>query len=115
VLLGCALLSNEDTKTFTWLFQTWLECMHGRAPNAIITDQARAMKNAIEVVFPKARHQWCLWHIMKKVPEKLSRYSDYESMKTLLHDVVYDSLSKSDFMEKWERMIEDFELHDNEC
>jgi len=89
--------------------------MHGRAPNAIITDQARAMKNAIEVVFPKARHQWCLWHIMKKVPEKLSRYSDYESMKTLLHDVVYDSLSKSDFMEKWERMIEDFELHDNEC
>jgi len=51
---------------------------------------------------------------MKKVPEKLSRYSDYESMKTLLHDDVYDSLSKSDFMEKWERMIEDFELHDNE-
>jgi len=114
VLLGCALLLKEDTKSFTWLFQTWLECMHGCAPNAIITDQDRAMKNAIEAVFPKTRHRWCLWHIMKKVPKKLSRYSDYESMKTLLHDVVYDSLGKSDFMEKWERMIEDFELHDNE-
>jgi hypothetical protein len=114
MLLGCALLSNEDTETFTWLFTTWLECMHGRSPNAIITDQDRAMKNAIEVVFPKTRHRWCLWHLMKKIPEKLGRYSDYESIKALLHDAVYDSLSKSDFMEKWEKMIEDFELQDNE-
>ncbi|PNX65213.1 protein FAR1-related sequence 6-like, partial [Trifolium pratense] len=114
VLLGCALLSNEDTKTFSWLFTTWLKCMHGRAPNAIITDQDRAMKNAIEVVFPKARHRWCLWHIMKKVPEKLGRLSDYESIKTLLHDAVYDSSSISDFMEKWGNMIACYELHDNE-
>jgi hypothetical protein len=96
ILLGCALLSNENTQTFTWLFKTWLECMQGRAPNAIITDQDRAMKNSIEVVFPKARHRWCLWHIMKKVPEMLGRHSDYESIKTLLHDIVYDSWSKSD-------------------
>ena len=61
------------------------------------------MKIAIEVVFPKARHRWCLWHIMKKVPEKLGRHSDYESIKLLLHDVVYDSLRKSEFMEKWEK------------
>jgi hypothetical protein len=39
ILLGCALLSNEDTETFTWVFTTWLECMYGRAPNAIIIDQ----------------------------------------------------------------------------
>ncbi|CAJ2665675.1 unnamed protein product [Trifolium pratense] len=114
MLLGCALLSNEDTETFTWLFSAWLECMHGRSPNAIITDQDRAMKNAIEVVFPKARHRWCLWHLMKKVPEKLGRHSEYESIKALLHDAVYESLSKSDFMEKWGKLIEDFELQDNE-
>ncbi|XP_045810181.1 protein FAR1-RELATED SEQUENCE 4-like [Trifolium pratense] len=114
ILLGCALLSNEDTETFTWLFTTWLACMNGRAPNAIITDQDRAMKNAIEAVFPKARHRWCLWHIMKKVPEKLGRHSDYESIKILLHDAVYDSSSISDFMEKWEKMIESYELHDND-
>ncbi|XP_039686629.1 protein FAR-RED IMPAIRED RESPONSE 1-like [Medicago truncatula] len=88
MLLGCALLSNEDTETFTWLFKTWLECMHGRSPNAIITDQDGAMKKAIEVVFPKARHRWCLWHLMKKIPEKFGRHSDYESIKTLLHDIL---------------------------
>ncbi|XP_058744403.1 protein FAR1-RELATED SEQUENCE 4-like [Vicia villosa] len=114
MLLGCALLSNEDTKTFTWLFSTWLECMHGCAPNSIITDQDRAMKNAIETVFPKARHRWCLWHLMKKIPEKFGRYSNYESIKTLLHDIVYDSTSKSDFMMRWKHMVVYYELHDNE-
>jgi hypothetical protein len=39
---------------------------------------------------------------MKKVPEKLGRHSNYKSIKTLLHGiVVYDSLSKSDFIENW--------------
>ena len=57
ILLGCGLISNEDTKTFTWLFRSWLTCMSGRAPDAIITDQDQAMKNAIEIVFPQARHR----------------------------------------------------------
>lgn len=52
MLLGCALLSNEDTKTFTWLFTTCLKCMHGRASNAIITYQDIAMKNEIDTDFP---------------------------------------------------------------
>ncbi|XP_057446726.1 protein FAR-RED IMPAIRED RESPONSE 1-like [Lotus japonicus] len=114
VLLGCALLSSESTKTFIWLFATWLECMYGRAPNAIITNHNKAMKNAIELVFPNARRGLCLWHLMEKVPEKLGVHSSYESIKTLLHGVVYDSLSQSDFMERWGKMIEDYELQDNE-
>ena len=27
VLLGCGLISREDTDTFVWLFQSWLDCM----------------------------------------------------------------------------------------
>ena len=72
------------------------------------------MKNAIEIVFPKARHRWCLRHIIKKVPKKLGRHFEYESIKTLLHGVVYDSLSKIDFIERSEKMIKDYNLHDND-
>ncbi|XP_022852108.1 protein FAR1-RELATED SEQUENCE 3-like [Olea europaea var. sylvestris] len=43
ILLGCSLVSNENTETFVWLFKTWLQCMHGQAPIGIITDQDRAM------------------------------------------------------------------------
>jgi hypothetical protein len=49
---GAPLISSEDTMTFVWLFETWLKCMKGKAPRAIITDQDRAMKSAINKVFP---------------------------------------------------------------
>jgi hypothetical protein len=71
ILLGVGLISNEDTNTFVWLFNAWLGCMNNKAPSGIITDQDRAMKNAIELVFPETtRHRYCLWHIMRKLLEK---------------------------------------------
>ncbi|XP_028058285.1 protein FAR1-RELATED SEQUENCE 5-like [Camellia sinensis] len=114
ILFGCGLLSNENTKTFVWLFKEWLSCMSDAPPKAIITDQCRAMQNAIEIVFPQARHRWCLWHIMKKIPEKLRGYSQYESIKVALSNAVYDSFTKDEFQEYWEAMIENFNLNDNE-
>ncbi|XP_038699552.1 protein FAR1-RELATED SEQUENCE 4-like [Tripterygium wilfordii] len=97
ILLGCGLISNEDTVTFTWLFQTWLACMNGVAPFGIITDQDRAMKNAIAIVFPNSRHRLCLWHIMKKMPEKLGAYNEYDSISLSLAEAVYDSQSQQQF------------------
>jgi transposase-like protein len=70
IILGAGLISNEDTYTFVWLFNSWLRCMRGRAPSAIMTNQDRAMKNAIVRVFPETRHRYYLWHIMRKLPEK---------------------------------------------
>ena len=54
ILLGCGLILGEDTYTFRWLFESWLICMSGVPPNAIITNQDKAMKKPIEIVFPKA-------------------------------------------------------------
>ncbi|PUZ38986.1 hypothetical protein GQ55_9G241200 [Panicum hallii var. hallii] len=113
VLLGCGLLSNEDTDTFIWLFKGWLSCMSNKAPNSIITDQCKAMQNAIEVVFPDARHRRCLWHIMKRVPEKLGGYTQYDDISITLSNLVYDSLSKDDFDKGWKNMIAQFGLHVN--
>ena len=48
--------------------------MSDRSPKAIITDQGRAMQKAVANVFPNTRHRWCVWHIMKKLPEKLKSY-----------------------------------------
>ncbi|XP_022897742.1 protein FAR1-RELATED SEQUENCE 5-like [Olea europaea var. sylvestris] len=99
ILLGCGLLSNEDTYTFVWLFKTWMLCMHGKAPNGIITDQDRAMQNAIKIVFPNTRHRWCLWDILKKLPEKFGYHVDKSSIFSCIHRVVYDS----HYVEEFER------------
>ncbi|KAF5452626.1 hypothetical protein F2P56_027602 [Juglans regia] len=114
ILLGAGLISSEDTETFTWLFQTWLQCMDGIAPKAIITDQDRAMKNAIAIVFPETRHRLCLWHILKKVPEKLGSYAAYRSgLKTQLMKCVYDTQTIEDFEKCWAEFINTYDLNDN--
>ncbi|WVY95348.1 hypothetical protein V8G54_034436 [Vigna mungo] len=114
ILLGCGLLCSEDTDSFVWLFNSWLRCMSNRAPQGIITDQCKAMKKAIELVFPNTRHRWCLWHIMKKIPEKLQGYADYKDIKRELKQVVYNSNSVHSFVYGWERMITIFSLQTNE-
>ena len=53
IILGCGLLSGEDTDSFVWVFRQWLQSMCGIAPKAIITDQLQAMRRAIEIVFPE--------------------------------------------------------------
>ncbi|XP_021836695.2 protein FAR-RED IMPAIRED RESPONSE 1-like [Spinacia oleracea] len=47
ILLGCALVSYENSNTFEWIFGNWLECMGGKAPIGILTDQDPAMRRAL--------------------------------------------------------------------
>ncbi|KAI5340389.1 hypothetical protein L3X38_019663 [Prunus dulcis] len=114
ILLGCGLISSEDTETFVWLFKVWLACMSGHAPCGIITDQVRAMKNAIEIVFPNTRHRLCLWHIMKKLHEKLKSYKHNESIKFALENIMHDSLTNTEFEDRWKEMLEKYELQSND-
>lgn len=44
ILLGCALVSHEDSDTFGWVFRQWLSCMGNKQPRAILTDQVAAMR-----------------------------------------------------------------------
>ena len=113
ILFGCGLVTREDTTSFVWLFKTWLSCMLGSYPNAIITDQCRAMQNAISQVFPNTRHRWCLWHIMKKVPDKLKGYKEYKPIRRSIKSVVYDSLSAEEFEQNWANLIKQFDLQNN--
>ncbi|CAH9117170.1 unnamed protein product [Cuscuta europaea] len=108
MLFGCGLISSEDTNTFVWLFTKWLECMHGCPPSGIITDQDRAMQNDIQLVFPNTKHRWCLWHIMKKVPEKMGGLTDKDEVSASLHDVVYDSQTGEEFEFTWSSMLQSF-------
>ncbi|KAL6545306.1 hypothetical protein OROGR_009180 [Orobanche gracilis] len=114
ILFGCGLLSREDIETYVWLFKSWLECMRGRAPRAIITDQCQSIKAAVAQVFPQSHHRFCLWHIMKKVPEKLGALARYKEIKKSLKIIVYDSMESFNFDKDWNEMIEKYGLQKNE-
>ncbi|XP_047333206.1 protein FAR1-RELATED SEQUENCE 6-like [Impatiens glandulifera] len=114
VLLGCGLISKEDSETFIWLFKTWLTCMGGRAPQGIITDQCKAMEIAIGEVFPDSHHRLCLWHITKKIPFKFSSYANYKLIKKNLKNIVYNSLIAEECDSKWKKFIDEFNLEEND-
>ncbi|KAL2492850.1 Protein FAR1-RELATED SEQUENCE [Abeliophyllum distichum] len=84
------------------------------APKGIITDQDRAMQNAIHIVFPTTRHRWCLWHIMKKLPEKFGNNNCKGAIFSAIHNVVYDSQSPAVFEDDWGKMLQMFDLHEND-
>ncbi|XP_041016293.1 protein FAR1-RELATED SEQUENCE 5-like [Juglans microcarpa x Juglans regia] len=114
ILLGVGLISSEDTSTFVWLFRAWLDCMNGQAPKAIITDQDRAMKSAIAMVFPETRHRYCLWHIMWKLPEKLGSHFQFNAwLKTDIQSALYDLHTCEEFDVKWGELIQKYDLGDN--
>ncbi|XP_017434508.1 protein FAR-RED IMPAIRED RESPONSE 1-like [Vigna angularis] len=114
ILLGCGLLSSEDTISFVWLFQCWLRCMRNKSPQGIITNQCRAMANAIEQVFPDTRHRWCLWHILKKLPEKFHGYRNNPAIKSELHALIYDCGCPREFENGWEEVLTKHGLEQNE-
>ncbi|KAF5806235.1 putative MULE transposase domain, FHY3/FAR1 family [Helianthus annuus] len=70
VTLSAGLLASESIESYKWLLNSFLKSF-GRQPNVVVTDQDPAMKQAIEEVFPISRHRLCMWHIMKKVADKL--------------------------------------------
>ncbi|KAL7612830.1 hypothetical protein Lser_V15G07827 [Lactuca serriola] len=98
ILFGGTLLENEKEETFRWLFEHFLNCMFRKYPVAMITDQDKAMGNAIKKVFPNTRHRYCAWHIKKHELEHLrpliARYSDFKES--------YRQWVKSDTTEEFE-------------
>ncbi|KAI8537411.1 hypothetical protein RHMOL_Rhmol09G0021800 [Rhododendron molle] len=79
----------------------------------MITDQCMGMKNAVENVFPDTRHRWCIWHIMKKLPEKLNGYNDYEKISSCMRKAVWNTLTVEQFEDAWNRFITKYELQTN--
>ncbi|XP_010277289.1 PREDICTED: protein FAR1-RELATED SEQUENCE 4-like [Nelumbo nucifera] len=115
VLLGCALVTDETKSSFLWVLKTWLTAMQGKPPNAIITDQDEALTAAIGVVFPEVRHRFCLWHIMRKVPEKLDAVcKENPGFMYKFEKCIYDSLTVDEFERRWKKLIEANNLNEHE-
>ena len=71
VVLGAGLITNEDIESFEWLCNVYLESTNGCPPRVIISDEDPAMKVAFNNIFPDTHHRLCMWHIMKKLREKV--------------------------------------------
>ncbi|XP_074271475.1 protein FAR1-RELATED SEQUENCE 5-like [Silene latifolia] len=87
----CALIAKETTEPFNWVFERFLIAMRGKEPEYIITDQDPGIIASVPEKFKTARHRFCMWHIMNKVPYKYgSKRKDYQVFLKKLNVIVWD-------------------------
>nr|MBN8138640.1 transposase [Vibrio vulnificus] len=79
----------------------------------LVTDQCRSIRKAVKQVMPQVRHRWCIWHIVRKIPEKLVRKREYDSLKKELKDIVFYSFYVEDFERRWSTMVRRYSLERN--
>ncbi|XP_021764605.1 uncharacterized protein LOC110729193 [Chenopodium quinoa] len=62
------------------------------------------------------KHRFCMWHIMKKVPEKVGRAITQETdfLKKLCACVWHLEIEQAEFEEKWNKVISEFNLNDHD-
>ncbi|XP_074306202.1 protein FAR1-RELATED SEQUENCE 5-like [Silene latifolia] len=86
-----ALVAHEDADSFKWVFTRFLAAMGGKEPKYIITDQDAGILKAVPLVFKTARHRYCMWHIMNKVPSKFGMTrDDYSDFLKKLNAIIWD-------------------------
>jgi hypothetical protein len=114
VTFGAAFFADETSDSFVWLFEKILEAMGGHKPNLILTDQDLGMKSAIEKVFDSSAHRFCMWHIMKKLSEKVRALKSNDEFNSSFKSCVWSSETPDEFEERSNSIIINFELHKND-
>ncbi|XP_024966167.1 protein FAR1-RELATED SEQUENCE 5-like [Cynara cardunculus var. scolymus] len=114
VVVGSALISGETIENFTWVLKAFLKC-HEKQPVFVIIDQCSTMKQAIPMVFTEAKHRLCMWHIMKKVPSKVSVALNQDPMfNKVINKLVWNiHIGPTEFESRWHEMIDQYNLGDD--
>lgn len=115
ILLGCALMGDENVSSFVWLMRTWLKAVGDHLPQVIITDQSKILNEAVAEVFPNTQHCFCLWHVLSKIPENLgSIVNRHEIFLAKFHKCIHHSWTEEQFEKRWWKMVERFEMRELE-
>lgn len=77
VTFDAVLLNQEDVESYVWILEKFKDCMVD-SPRMIITDQDPALKIVVSRVLHDTRHCFCIWHIMKKISNKMLPIFDYD-------------------------------------
>jgi hypothetical protein len=99
-VFACAIVSDEKTKTYVWLLQTFLKAMCQKKPKGVITDADGSMMKAIGIVFKDVWHRVCTWHVERNMKKHLNHDSLNE-----FRSLIYYNSSEEVFEQRWSAYI----------
>jgi transposase-like protein len=68
--IAMALVTREDTDTYTWVLQHLGHLLGDKVPEVIVTDRELGLIAALRVVFPHVQHNLCHVHILRNCEDK---------------------------------------------
>ncbi|CAL5359008.1 unnamed protein product [Camellia sinensis] len=108
-IFACSLLVDETIATYTWVLQKLLEAMDNKRPLSVLTDEDMAMREAIQKVFPSAKHRLCNWHMHRNAKRNV-RVDGFEGHFKHLMDLDANEVV---FEEAWSKMVRKYGLQNN--
>ncbi|XP_028080652.1 protein FAR1-RELATED SEQUENCE 5-like [Camellia sinensis] len=114
IVFGAALMYDETTDSFIWLFKKFLEAMSNKHSKTIFTDQDAAMAKAISYVMPNTYHRLCTWHMMQNAVKHMSGiFSGPGGVRSVLGKFIDEYEEEEEFFAAWNAMLDEFDVHDN--
>ncbi|KAJ7945145.1 Protein FAR1-RELATED SEQUENCE 5 [Quillaja saponaria] len=110
IVFGSALLDDATIEAYTWLLQTFLHVMHDNMPISVVSDGNKALRRAIQHVFPRSRHRLCTVYLERNAQSNFNDTSFVSDFKVCM----LDSLSQDDFELKWKAMVVKYKLCGNQ-
>ena len=110
ITFDVGLLVKEDVASCSWLFNAFKRAME-HDPMSIVTEQDPSMRWSIPKVFPNTRHRFCMWHIMNKLPAKVSSSSipPDANFSKKFSSLVWKSYSEpAEFEAAWYFLLKDY-------
>lgn len=111
IFLGCALLQDETSQSFSWALQVFIQFMRGGQPQTIVTDIDSGLRDSIAMEMPNTKHIICVWQVLSKLSSwfSLSLGSQYAEFRPRF-DMLCHLENVEDFEHQWNHLIGQFGL-----
>ena len=86
IISEVAILSDETTRTLTWILEQFLDYMKRILPKVVVTDSDLAMHGAIEELLPNSVQRLCSWHLSSNASNNVPN----EEFKIQLSKLIYN-------------------------
>ncbi|KAJ3703813.1 hypothetical protein LUZ61_007518 [Rhynchospora tenuis] len=115
IVFGGALLLDETTESFLWLFKTFLAVMSGKQPETIFTNFSVVVNEAVSAVFPMATHRIYLWHVVNVacMHVQAQTFGQESSFRKEFENFIYGSEfeTESGFCKGWDDVMTKYSLN----
>ena len=114
IIFGAALLYDETSKTFMWLFDSFQKAMFGKKPQTILIDQDATMAKVLASQWLETHHCSCVWHMYQNAAKQLKEvFGRYSTFAANFSSRVYDYDYEDDFLDAWDNMLDKYDLKNN--